>query len=176
MFFSWQSIRRRIQNEFQIFSRSTVVHINNQDNEGAKQMKCKVWTILAVVISIWLPLTAAFAADYSDAVKVNEQFVAAMEQYVEELTSANSGPTVAAAFNNYTDVMEKLVPQLKAMKEKYPELGSGELPEVMKPLAERAEQLGGKMAGAMMNIVPFMGDPSVQAAQQRMAQVMGNME
>jgi len=139
-------------------------------------MKIKVGTILTIFISIWLSISAALAADYSDAVKVNEQFVAAMEQYVQDLSSADSGTTVAAAFNSYTDTMEKLVPQLKAMKEKYPELSSGEVPEVMKPLADRAEQLGGKMAGAMMKIVPFMGDPSVQAAQQRMAQVMGNME
>jgi len=139
-------------------------------------MRIKAGIILALFIGIWLPISTALAANYSDAVKVNEQFVAAMEQYVQDLTSADSGATVAAAFNNYTDVMEKLVPQLKAMKEKYPELGNGEVPEVMKPLAERAEQLGGKMAGAMMKIVPFMGDPSVQAAQQRMAQVMGNMK
>lgn len=139
-------------------------------------MKFKKCSILALVIAAWLPLSAALAANYSDAVKVNEQFLTAMEQYIQELNTADSSSTVAAAFNSYADTMEELVPQMKAMKEKYPELTSGEMPAEMKPLSDKAEKLAGKMAGAMMKIVPFLGDPSVQAAQKRMAQIMGKMQ
>lgn len=139
-------------------------------------MKTNASIILTFFFTALFPLSGAFAADYSDAVKVNEQFVAAMEQYVEALSTADSSSSVAAAFNGYSDTMEKLVPQLKAMKEKYPELSNGEIPVEMQQLSDRAEELAGKMAGAMMKIIPFLGDPSVQAAQQRMAQVMGGME
>ena len=131
-----------------------------------------------LIVLTTLSLTSfALAADYSDAVKVNEEFIAAMESYIQKLENAQNGTSVAAAFNDYADTIEKLAPEMKAIAAKYPELrNSEEIPAALQPLTEKAEQLAGRMAGSMMKVFPYLSDPAVQEAQNRMAEAMGKMQ
>jgi len=144
---------------------------------GKTVMILKKQMINMLVMSLLLPLSFAFAKDYSEAIKVNEKFISAMDQYVTQLESAQSSSEVASAFNLYSDTIEKLVPEMQALKAKYPELANMESPPAeLQPITERMEQLGGRMAGAMMKIIPFMNEPEVQAAQERMAEIMSQLQ
>ena len=46
------------------------------------------------------------------------------------------------------------------------------IPEELKESQKKAEALGQKMAGSMMKIMPYMNDPEVQKAQERMGAAM----
>ncbi|MBA3030272.1 MAG: hypothetical protein FP816_15875 [Desulfobacteraceae bacterium] len=110
---------------------------------------------------------------YGEAVDVNKQFAAAMEEYVMALDKAENAQAVANAMDDYTAKMEKIVPKMKSIADKYPELKTTtEVPEELRVSREKAEAAGGKMAGAMMKMVQYMTDPKVLEAQQRMQKAM----
>jgi len=113
---------------------------------------------------------------YGDCVKLNEKFVQLMQDYVGSLEKATSAKTVAEAMNRFADGMRVLGPKLKEMTEKYPELkDKNNQPEALKASREKAEEVGKRMAGSFMKIMPYMRDPQVQAAQKRVAKAMTNM-
>lgn len=121
-------------------------------------------------------VSSVLAADYSDAIKVQEKFIAAMENYVQKMETVQSSSGVVSALNSYTDRINKIAPQMKAMMEKYPELkNSDKIPEPFKPLSVRAKKVAEEMGMAMMKAMPHMQNPAVQAAQQRMAAAMAKM-
>lgn len=131
---------------------------------------------MTIAVFACVSVSSTLAADYSDAIKVHEKFITAMENYVQEMETVQSSSGVVSALNSYTDRIEKIAPQMKAMMEKYPELqNSDKVPEPFKPLSVRAEKVAEKMGMAMMKAMPHMRDSAVQVAQQRMAAAMAKM-
>jgi hypothetical protein len=113
---------------------------------------------------------------YGEAVKVNEQFAEATEEYVLALEKADNAEAVARAMDGYTAKMEKIVPKMKAIADQYPELKTtSEVPESLRVSREKAEAAGAKMAGAMMKLIQYMTDPKVLEAQQRMGKAMSSL-
>jgi hypothetical protein len=104
---------------------------------------------------------------------VTEELVGAMEK-------AENAPAVAAALNTYTDRMEKLIPEMKALYEKHPELkemkNNDKMPAEYKDVEERLNKAGERMFGAMMKMGQYAQDEAVLKAQQRMAEVMAKMK
>lgn len=131
--------------------------------------KCCVWVgCLGLVL-----LAGCSEKKYADAKQVNEEYISAAETYVAAMEKVDSAQTAAKAMNAFADEMERLLPKMKAVAEKYPELKDGDqVPEELKGLAQRAEQVGQKMGSVMMNIMPYMQDPEIQKAQMRFQQAM----
>ena len=110
---------------------------------------------------------------YADAKELNEDAVKVMEEYVAELDKSGNAKDVATAMNHFADKMEALMPKMKKLAEKYPELkDTSNPPEELRDSQKKAEALGQKMAGSMMKIMPYMNDPQVQKAQERMNAAM----
>lgn len=110
---------------------------------------------------------------YADAAELNEDVIKVMDEYVAELDKSGNAQDVAKAMNGFADKMEALMPRMKKMAEKYPELDNmSEPPEELRDLQKKAEALGQKIAGSMMKIMPYMADPEVQKAQERMNTAM----
>lgn len=129
-----------------------------------------------LVVACLFLLVGCGGNKYADSIEVNQKFVQLMEDYVNTLETASSADQVAKAMNKFADGVEVLAPKIKALTEKYPELRDPEnLPEALKASQEKAEELGKKMAGSFMKIMPFMRDPGVQAAQKRVAAAMSDM-
>jgi len=75
--------------------------------------------------------------------------------------------------NRFADGMEDLWPKMQILSEKYPELkDKSSPPEELKETQKRAEEMGQKMAGSMMKLMPYMIDPEVQKAQKRLGAIM----
>jgi len=69
--------------------------------------------------------------------------------------------------------MENLWPKMQKLSEKYPELKDrNNQPEELKESQKKAEEVSKKMVASMMKIMPYMMDPEVQKAQQRLHAVM----
>jgi hypothetical protein len=111
---------------------------------------------------------------YSDVNKLNEEYIALMENYIADLDKADNANDAAKAMNRFADGMENLWPRMQKLSEKYPELKDNRSnpPEELKETQERAEQVGRKMVGSMMKTMPYVMDPEVQKAQQRIAMAM----
>ena len=132
---------------------------------------------LVVVLSLsflTMPLIMSGCGEkYSDAKKINEEFVSIMEDYVSDLEKADDAKTVAKAINRFADGMEDLLPQMQKLSEKYPELkDKSNPPEELKESQQKAEEMSKKMAGSMMKMMTYMMDPEVQEAQKRLGSVM----
>ena len=133
--------------------------------------------LAGLVMVAVLSMLACGGSKYSEAIEVNTSFVDAMETYLDGIEKAESGSAMAKAINTYADKIEKLAPKMKALAQKYPEwTDRAKMPEELKPLTEKAENLAQRMAGSFMKAMKYMQDPEVQAAQQRLASSMGKMQ
>jgi hypothetical protein len=76
--------------------------------------------------------------------------------------------------NRYSDELEELWPRMKKLSEKYPELkDESNPPEELKASQAQAKEVGMKMGQTFMKAMPYMSDPEVRKAQERMARIMG---
>jgi len=131
---------------------------------------------LVFILICLMPFFSNCGGKYDEVISLNGEFVEVMEDYVENLDKADSAKTVAAAMNDFSDKMDDLAPRLKEMAQKYPELKDPKnLPDELRASQKKSEELGKRMAGSMMKMMQYMMSPEVQAAQQRMSQVMGSM-
>jgi hypothetical protein len=113
---------------------------------------------------------------YSDAIKVNTQFVDATENYVSALEKADNAGAVADAVDAYAAKVEKIAPRMKKLAEKYPELkDQNNVPEELKESQKKATAVGLRMAGSFMKAMKHMGDAKVKAAHERLQKAMALM-
>jgi len=121
-------------------------------------------------------LMSGCASKYGDVIAVNKEFVEAMEEYISATGEADSGKDIANAINTYAAKIEKLAPELKQAVHKYPELKDDtKVPEELKDLQDQMEGLEEKMKKSFMNMMKYMMDPEVQAAQQNLQKAMMEM-
>jgi len=118
-------------------------------------------------------LVAGCAGKYADVKKVNKEYMGLVQGYVDDLDKTENAQDAAKAINRFADGMEDLWPKMKALSEKYPELKDrNNLPEELKEMQTEAAEVGKKMGGVMMKLMPYMQDPEVQKAQKRLQEVM----
>lgn len=121
-------------------------------------------------------LLSGCGSEYGDVIKVNKEFVGAMEEYVSATGEADSAKAIAKAINTYAAKLEKIGPELKQTMQKYPELKDDtEVPEELKGLQDQMKGLEEKMQKSFMNMMKYMMDPEVQAAQQNLQKAMMKM-
>ena len=110
---------------------------------------------------------------YSEAIKLNTQYVKLMETYLDNLNAADNAKEVANAMNTYADGLEKIWPRMKAFSDAHPELKNKDnQPDDLKASNKKAEELGRKMGSAFSKVIPYMEDANVQKAQERIAEIM----
>ena len=113
---------------------------------------------------------------YGDVIEANKKFVSAMEEYLSATGEADSAKEIAKAITIYAANLEKLVPELKQAMHKYPELeDTTKVPEELKDLQDQMGDLEEKTTKSFMNMMKYMMDPEVQAAQQKLQKAMMKM-
>lgn len=133
--------------------------------------------MIFVLMGMAALLAGCTGGKYGDVVEVNTQFVDAMDKYVDAAGKASSGKEMARAISDYADRMDKLAPKMKEVRVKYPGLfESPDLPEKLKALEKRASELEQKIVASHMNMIKYLMDPEVQAAQQRLQDAMMKMQ
>ncbi|MCK5165216.1 MAG: hypothetical protein KAQ72_15935 [Desulfobacula sp.] len=114
---------------------------------------------------------------YDDVVKVNDEYISVLQDYIDRLNKAQTGKDVAKAMNKYTDAFKKLAPKMKKINEKYPELmNAKDLPEKVKQSQAKATQIGLDFASSFMKTMKYITDPGVAQAQKRMGEVMQSLQ
>lgn len=136
-------------------------------------MEKKLFVSVLISLSIMVLLNSCGGNIYSEAIKLNTQFVKLMETYLDDLNKSDSAKEVAKAINKYADGLEKIWPRMKAITDANPELkDKANLPEDVKESNKEAEAMGRKMASAFRKVMPHMRDPEVKKAQERLSKIM----
>ena len=132
--------------------------------------------LISVLLGLALFALAACGGKYSDAIELSENQLEAMQTYADDLEKADSADSVIAAMNTFAAKMEKLMPQAKALRDKYPELyrPDGKLPDEFADLQKKTEAVVSRMSAASMKTIQYMMQPGVQQAMMRMNQAMQN--
>jgi predicted transcriptional regulator len=141
----------------------------------------KKFILCATVVVFLFGLAACGGGGkYADAKKLMEKQVQLFEDFANALDKAGSADDVVAALNNFSDGMKEMVPQMKELQEKYPELKDAKdeaMPEELKPIMEKLQnEVMPKFMGAMMKIQQYASDPAVQEASQKFQQAMSEMK
>lgn len=90
---------------------------------------------------------------YAEARQTLEELSAALGTFVTDMEKAGGNEAMAACLNGFTDAMKPLVPRLKAMNERHPELASEAThPEELKPLLGQVDSRGRIWAGTVRGI------------------------
>lgn len=137
--------------------------------------------VLAATVGLFLFSLAACGGGgkYAEAKKLTEKQVSLFEGFISDLDSAGNAGDVATALNNLSDEMQKLIPQMKELQEKYPELKDAkneEMPEELKPIMEKMEkEIMPKFIGAFAKVGQYASDPAVMEASQKFQKAMSEL-
>ena len=106
---------------------------------------------------------------YADAKAVINNQLQAMETFSIAVEKAQDSPQIVAALDQLQQSMEKLMPRVQKLQEKYPEIKDKKNPpEELKEVTARMEGGAQKFMGAMMKVATKYGeDPKVQEAMKK---------
>ncbi len=130
--------------------------------------------ILLVTLGLFLMgILACGGGKYADAISLTEEAVDAMENYCTGLEKADNAKDVAAVINKFSDTMAALKPKMDELQKKYPELKNNkDVPEEMKAITKRMEEVVPKMMGASAKMMKYATDPAVLEATKKMQEAM----
>jgi len=135
----------------------------------------KGW-ISAVAVLFIFSFAGCGSSQYSDVEAVMNAQAKAMGKYVGAMEAADSAPDVVDAINGFTSDMKGLIPKMKNMKSKYPEItDAGKMPNELKATSEEMANLSGKLQEAMMKVMQYMQDTGVQKAMEEQGRIMMEM-
>jgi hypothetical protein len=140
-----------------------------------KAGKLMVW--LAVVLMIGGVAACGGGGKYASAKALMGKQLAAMSHYADAMEKAGNAQEVAAAMNAYAAEQKELIPAMKEVQQKFPEMMAQKEPPVeLKEEMEKMQQIGQRVAAASMKAVQYMSDPVVQEAQKKFAESMSGMK
>jgi hypothetical protein len=140
----------------------------------------KKFALLAGTIFFIFVIVSCGGGKYSDAVKVMEKYCDAMDSFSDDLNKATSAADAAKAINAFSDSIASIMPEMKDLEKKYPELKSQkeeDMPAELKPVMDRMQkEIMPKFMGAMGKMQQYMSDPVVQEAYKKMGETMSKMQ
>lgn len=131
--------------------------------------------VLSVLCAVFV-LTVGCGEKYGDAIDVREDFINLMSRYIDDIDKADNAKAVASAMNNYADGVAKLAPRIREINKKYPELKDPDnQPEEFQKATKAQEEVMARFGSTFMKTMPYMNDPEVRQAQQRITLAMQSM-
>jgi hypothetical protein len=132
----------------------------------------KALIILCTLIFI-VGFMACGGGKYGDAKKTIAKSNKIAEDFLGKMDKANNEKQVAAALKGFTKAMKEIVPEMKKMQEKYPDLAKSQnIPTELGEEGKKMMEVWSKMGAVMMKIQQYADDPEVQAAQEEFQNVM----
>ena len=114
---------------------------------------------------------------YEEARQLFEEYVPALETYLDAVEKAESAPVCARAINTLADQAEELAPKLRELNRRYPELQHEQtVPPRYAELEKKADALGPRFGLSFLRIARFMEDPAVAKANERLITVIARLD
>ena len=135
-----------------------------------------IMSLVTTVILLLFAVNCQSSDKYEEAREIYEEYVPAMEKYLDAVDKVANPQELAKAINVFADDMEGIAPKLKKLAEKYPDLADEpNVPPEYADLEKKSEALGQRFGQSFTRIAPFMDDPEVEKANERLGQVMESM-
>lgn len=132
--------------------------------------------VLTVCFLTGVLLATGCGDNYGDVEAVLETQIDVMSEFVADMDKAKDADAVVAAINNYSSGMEKLIPQLKEIVQKYPNIKAKEdISADLKEKLSHLDELSGKFQGSMVKTSRYMPNKDVQKAWEDFGRVMSEM-
>jgi hypothetical protein len=139
-------------------------------------MKTTKWMVVLCVVVFVFGTIACGGGKYADAKKTIAKSNEVLEDFLGKMDKADNAKDVATALTGFTSEMEKIVPEMKKLEEKYPELkGSQGVPEELGEEGKKMMELWGKFASVMMKIEQYADDSEVQKAKEKLENIMSGL-
>ena len=127
-------------------------------------------------LCILLLLAVGCGEKYGDAIEVRKDFIDLMSDYIAALDRAENAKAVASAMNSYAEGVEALAPEIRKINKKYPELRDpANQPEKFKKATKEQQDVMSQFGSTFMKTMPYMKNPDVRQAQERMTKAMQSM-
>jgi enamine deaminase RidA (YjgF/YER057c/UK114 family) len=140
-----------------------------------KARKTMAW--VAVAVAVAGTMACGGGGKYGEAKALMAKQLTTMENFAAAMEKAGNAQDVAAALNAYAAGQKDLIPAMMELQKKYPELmAQKEAPAELRAEMEKMQQIGQRVATAMMKTGPYMTDPVVQEAQKKLAEAMTSMK
>ena len=141
-------------------------------HKGGRMKTSKLMIGLCVIVFIFGTISCG-GGKYGDAKKVVSKTNKVLEGFLAKMDKADNAKAVASAVTGFASEMEKILPDMKKLEEKYPELqGAQGVPQELGEEGVKMMELWGKFASVMMKIQEYADDPEVQKAQEKLENVM----
>jgi hypothetical protein len=134
---------------------------------------------VSMMVWVWVAffmMIGCGGSKYGDLEATLDTEIDVMSTFVADMEKAGDAGAVAAAIQTYAAGMEKLIPELKAITEKYPNMATlDDASDDLKAKITRVEQLSGQFQATMMKAAGYMINPEVQKAWQDFGKVMEDL-
>ncbi len=133
--------------------------------------------LLSVVAILGLFMVAACGGGGgSDVKSVMGDLLDTVDKFAADGGGASDGDAFAAAIENFSDKMKEIIPKMKALKDKYPQLMQGkDIPPELAEFKDRIEGMQDKMKAGMGKMMNFASNPKVMEAIKKMQEAMKDM-
>jgi hypothetical protein len=113
---------------------------------------------------------------YEDAKMVLTDLAVLIEAFVGNMGEVDQPEDIAKVLDTFAESMKELVPEIRGIRNKYPELGSEEThPEELKPLLQRVDKDFQEMMKAYAKVNANIEDPAVKDADAKYKEVMSGL-
>ena len=128
---------------------------------------------MIILITLFFLTSCGGGGKYADAMELNKEYIELTKTYIADINNAGSAAEVADAMNKYADGMEEVWPKITEMEEKYPELqDEANQPEELQASIAEARSVSEEMWSTFEKTLPYIEDPEVVKAQERLEAVM----
>ncbi len=136
----------------------------------------RIYGILAAAMLTMFLVTGCGSDGSKEAKSIIKKQADVTEKYINGLAEVKNADDLVKVFDQYTEDMKELVPELIEFEKKYPEFEDGNVPEGLEEDARRMEELSAKTASAMMKAMPYMMNEKVVAAVERMEKELSALD
>lgn len=135
-------------------------------------MKKSTSLVSALILLAIFHLTAC-SSQYSDVKSTLNKQITIFEDYINAMNKVGNADDMAEAINAFSKDMSKIIPELKTIAEKYPELENNTTPpEELKEEYDKIKTFSEKVSTAMMQKFKYLSNPKVQKAIQEQGRIM----
>ncbi len=130
----------------------------------------------AFILILSFPLTAQ--RKYEDVFRFMGEMNRIQSGYLAALKSARGSAQVASAIRKFGDDVARIMPQIKKLEEKYPELKDDKkIPADLKPVLEESMRLSRELADVSLKIMhEYRNDKEVMKAVEEMSRKLSGGE
>lgn len=135
-------------------------------------MQKSTYLVSTLILFVILNCSAC-GNNYGDAKKTMQKQTRIFENYIDSMDKAKNADDLVGAISTFSTEMKGIIPELKKIAKKYPELATQNEPPVeLKDEYDKITTFSEKISATMMKNLKYLSDPKVQKAIQEQGKVM----